>query len=107
MREVLIAMKAFRTMQALGGAALLAALLGLSVSARAMEFDRGRALYENHCQSCHEDWAHTRKGRKVTTLQNLRSRVASWSVHAGLHWGEEEIEDVTRFLNERFYQLTE
>ena len=70
-------------------------------------FDRGQALYENHCQHCHEGWAHTRDGRVVDSLDGLRLRVSSWSMHAGLHWGDEEIDDVTRYLNRRFYQLDE
>ena len=85
-------------------AVLLLDLL-LSAPGFAVDFDRGRALYENHCQTCHEDWAHTRGNRKVATLDGLRARVASWSVHSGLHWGTEEINAVTRFLNRRFYQL--
>ena len=82
-------------------------LLGFFLSAQgfAADFDRGRALYENHCQSCHEDWAHTRGNRKVTTIEDLRARVASWSVHSGLNWETEEITAVTRYLNRRFYQL--
>ena len=72
----------------------------------AEKFDRGRALYELHCQACHENWAHTRDGRLVDTLDGLRARVASWSVHSGLQWSHEEIEAVTRYLNRRFYQLT-
>ena len=82
-------------------------LLELSVSAPgfAADFDRGRELYKNHCQSCHEDWAHTRGNRKVATLDGLRARVASWSVHSGLNWHTEEISAVTGYLNRRFYQL--
>jgi mono/diheme cytochrome c family protein len=77
----------------------------LSAPGFAADFDRGRALYENHCQTCHEDWAHSRGNRKVATIQGLRARVASWSVHSGLNWGTEEISAVTRYLNRRFYQL--
>lgn len=73
--------------------------------AAAADFDRGRALYENHCRVCHEDWAHTRDGRRVDSLEELRARVASWSVHSGLQWDDEEIDEVTRYLNRRFYQL--
>ena len=82
-------------------------LLELSVSAPgfAADFDRGRELYENHCQSCHEDWAHTRGNRKVATIDGLRARVASWSVHSGLNWRTEEISAVAGYLNRRFYQL--
>jgi mono/diheme cytochrome c family protein len=89
------------------GCVMALLLLGLFLSARgfAADFDRGRALYENHCQTCHEDWAHTRDNRKVATLDGLRTRVASWSIHSGLHWGIEEISAVTGYLNRRFYQL--
>jgi mono/diheme cytochrome c family protein len=73
----------------------------------AQDFDPGRALYENHCQQCHAGWVHTREGRKVTRLDDLHARVGAWSVHAGLHWTGEEIEAVTRYVNRRFYQLTE
>ncbi len=78
-----------------------------SMSARAAEdFDRARALYENHCRSCHESWAHTRDGRAVDSLDGLRMRVASWSLHTGLGWTTEEINAVTRYLDRRFYQFT-
>lgn len=81
-------------------------LLGLA-SAAAQDVDRAKLLYENHCQLCHEDWAHTRDQRRVRTIDGLRSQVASWSVHAGLSWTREDIEQVTRYLNERFYRLSE
>lgn len=71
----------------------------------AEEFSRGQALYENHCQSCHADWAHTRSGRKVTTPSELRQRVAAWSNHAGLNWSDEEVSDVAEYLERNFYRF--
>ena len=71
------------------------------------EFDPGQALYENHCQFCHEDKVHTRKNSLVTSLDSLQAWVASWSVHAGLNWGSQEITEVTRYLNQRFYQFAD
>ena len=58
------------------------------------EFDRGEALYQNHCQECHESWAHTREGRHANTIDGLRRRVAAWSFHSGLDWSDDEINDV-------------
>ena len=92
--------------RALLGWLAVAFLGGGLMPAGAVEFDRGRALYELHCRVCHEDWAHTREGRLVNSLEALRARVASWSVHSGLQWGAEDIAEVTRYLNRRFYQLT-
>jgi len=68
-------------------------------------FDRGQALYEHHCMSCHESWAHTREGRHVRTYSELRSRTEAWSVHSRLGWSAEDINDVTDYLNRTFYQL--
>jgi mono/diheme cytochrome c family protein len=86
-------------------AALL--LAGVSLASTAIAgFDRGQALYENHCRSCHEEWAHQREqGRVVGSLDELRARVAAWSVHSGLSWSAEEIDDVTDYLNRHFYRL--
>jgi len=86
--------------------AVLVVLLGTSAPVAAAEFDRGRALYENHCQLCHKDWAHTREGRVVDSIEGLRARVVSWSLHSGLEWRAEEVDEVTEYLNRRFYQLT-
>lgn len=91
----------------IASAAVFAAfLLGARAApSMAEEFSRGQALYENHCQSCHADWAHTRSGRKVTSLNELHRRVASWSIHAGLDWSDEEVEDVTEYLEANFYRF--
>jgi len=91
----------------LAAAAVLACLAGLPAPVGAAGFDRGQALYENHCRFCHEDWAHTREHRQVTSLADLRARVAAWSVHAGLDWGKGEIDAVTDYLNRHFYRIAD
>lgn len=68
-------------------------------------FDRGQALYENHCQYCHESWAHEREGRKVSSKTGLRQMVEAWSIHASLDWSDEEIDAVTNYLDQNFYQF--
>lgn len=87
---------------------LVAASTGtlLFAPAACAEFERGQALYENHCRFCHESWAHKREGSRITSLHSLRQRVAAWSVHSGLGWGDDEISDVTDYLNRHFYRLT-
>lgn len=98
--QVLSGSNAWKCCLGLGAALLLG-----STSAAAQEFSRGQGLYENHCQSCHESWAHTREGRKVTSMNELRRRVAGWSTHAGLGWSDEEIGDVADYLAHTFYDL--
>lgn len=83
--------------------ALMAGLCG-SVYGQGPDLQRGRALYENHCQACHETWVHQRM-RHVHSLQALEQRVRSWQIHAGLAWTADDIADVTAYLNETFYHL--
>ena len=91
-----------KTIAAVFGGIVLSAY---SAAAPAEEFSRGQALYENHCQSCHTDWAHTRSDRKVTSMSELHRRVAAWSIHAGLMWNDEDIGDVADYLERNFYRF--
>jgi len=90
-----------------GLAVALAGVLAFMGTLRAEEFDRGEALYENHCSACHDPQVHVAgEARHVGTLADLRARVAAWSVHSGLNWSAEDVDDVTDYLNRRFYRFT-
>ncbi len=67
---------------------------------------RGAALYENHCQLCHAETVHKQKDRKVGSTESLYAWVTAWSVHAGLNWGKEEVDDIVGYLDSRFYHFT-
>ncbi len=82
-------------------------LFSLSAPLSAQGFDRGEELYNNHCKECHEALAHTRHGSKVSSIQDIRSWVGSWSAHSRLDWTGEEINDVANYLNDRFYHFTD
>ncbi len=87
-------------------------LLGLTLlvqpqAASAVNFDRGRQLYENHCQACHSNLLHTPEARKINTLSALQRQVAAWGIHAGQDWGSEEVNDVTLYLDRMFYRFGE
>jgi mono/diheme cytochrome c family protein len=81
-------------------------LLAGSGSSVAESFDRGQALYENHCMSCHETTVHTRATRRATSVAELQKWVATWSFHASLGWSSEEIDDVADFMNRRYYHFS-
>jgi mono/diheme cytochrome c family protein len=105
--EAVTAMTVFQRMTYLCITGVLAGLPGVSTTASSADFDRGKALYEEHCQHCHEDWEHSREeSAGVASLDGLRARVAAWSMHSGLGWSAEEIDEVTSYLNQRFYRLT-
>ena len=71
------------------------------------DVNRGEALYENHCQECHDTIVHKRQDRKVESIETLRAWVMSMSVHTGLTWAEAEVSDITQYLNQRFYRINE
>lgn len=73
--------------------------------AQAENYQRGHALYGNHCQACHAKRVRLSKKRKVKTLSELRKRVAGWAAHARDDWGESEVDDVVHYLNRRYYPL--
>lgn len=80
-------------------------LAGGAVQAEA--FDRGQALYENHCRTCHEPTVHLRPARRATSYGDLQQWVATWSWHAGLGWSADEVADVVDYLNREFYHFPE
>ncbi len=84
----------------LPGLALIFAL-----PAAAAPSDNGQALYDQHCVSCHGPEIYTRDDRKVTSLQGLERQVQRCELALGLKWFDEEISDVTKLLNERFYRF--
>ena len=86
-------------------AAVFTMLLSGITPAMADDFDHGEALYENHCQFCHEDGVHRRQAAQVKSIDTLRGFVISWSIHTGLNWSTEDIESVVRYLNQRYYQF--
>jgi mono/diheme cytochrome c family protein len=86
--------------------AVFAALLACT-PAGAESFDRGQALYENHCRTCHEPEVHQRADRRATSVEDLQRWVATWSWHAVLGWSAEDIADVTDYLNRAYYHFPE
>ena len=67
--------------------------------------DRGRLLYENHCTSCHASTVHIRDQRKSKTPAEMRAWILRWSGELKLGWSEDELADVYRHLNNRYYKF--
>lgn len=83
----------------------LAACLAASFAAAAANAGRGRALYENRCNGCHDESVHGRKARVATSFEAVRTWVRRWSDNLGLAWTDAEVTDVTVHLNERYYRF--
>lgn len=84
-------------------ALLLAALV--STTALAEDQPKGQALYEKHCTSCHNESVMTRSNRMVKDLKQLHGQVQRCERSLGLTWFEEDIEQVTNYLNKHFYKF--
>ena len=87
---------------------LLAAAWLLSMPAAALaqgvpDAERGRALYENHCQVCHTPRVHSRANRLPINQSELREIVDRWQREESLRWGAQEVNDVVEFLNRTCY----
>ena len=48
------------------------------------DIGRGRALYENHCQSCHTPKVHSRINRLAITRAEVRELVDNWQTQQAL-----------------------
>lgn len=66
---------------------------------------RGRALYESRCDTCHDRSVHNRAVRKSRNFAEVRQWVARWNTELDGAWTDEEIDAVTRYLNERYYKF--
>lgn len=65
---------------------------------------RGELLYTTHCISCHTKQMHWRNDKQATNWESLKFQVRRWQGNAGLQWGEADITDVARYLNETIYR---
>ena len=73
----------------------------------------GKVLHEENCQSCHNSMFPNGKGdeiydkdlQKIKSVKSLYSMVEFCASNNGLPWFEEEIFDVSRYLNDKFYNF--
>jgi mono/diheme cytochrome c family protein len=90
---------------------LVACAAALSVSIAAAQptaktdAPRGELLYSTHCIGCHTAQVHWRDKRLATDWTSLRAQVRRWQGNTGLGWSDEEIVEVTRYLNARYYHF--
>ena len=87
----------------LPAAALAAACAGAPAHAQEGDANRGRLLYENHCQECHTTRPHERDQRKANTPGEVRAWVGRWQATLELGWSASDVEDVATWLYLRYY----
>jgi mono/diheme cytochrome c family protein len=66
---------------------------------------RGELLYTTHCIACHTTEVHWRNKRAASSWPTLKAQVRRWQDVASLAWGDSDILEVSRYLNETIYHF--
>jgi hypothetical protein len=66
---------------------------------------RGGLLYSTHCSVCHNSTIHWREQKLATDWPSLKIQVKLWQGYANLNWTEEDIVDVSAYLNAHYYNF--
>ena len=69
----------------------------------AEDISYGRELHQENCLECHKPELYERANRTVKTLKHLRSQVLFCAVNNDVEWFDEEVDDVTAYLNAFYY----
>jgi mono/diheme cytochrome c family protein len=64
---------------------------------------RGELLYSTHCIACHTTQVHWRDRKLATDWTSLQAEVRRWQDVSGLGWNNQDIAQVTRYLNALHY----
>jgi mono/diheme cytochrome c family protein len=86
---------------ALACAALLAGCTGSTPKG---DPDRGAKLHEA-CLDCHGTGLYTSPERKIKSLEALRRDVVRWGDYYNPAFTEQDVDDVTAFLNRDYYKF--
>ncbi|MGQ2979580.1 MAG: cytochrome C [Polaromonas sp.] len=68
---------------------------------------RGELLYSTHCIGCHNAQLHWRDQKAANNWDSLMAEVDRWQKNAGLGWRDEDVTEVARYLNVRYYRFPE
>ena len=83
---------------------VLAGTSALSHSQTVPPESRGQLLYATHCISCHTSQMHWRNDKQAYDWDSLKLQVRRWQGNAGLQWGDADIAEVSRYLNDTIYR---
>lgn len=84
---------------------VLAGFSALALAQAQPAATRGQLLYSTHCISCHTTLMHWRNERQASDWESLKAQVRRWQGFAGLQWGEADIAEVARHLNDTIYHF--
>jgi len=85
--------------------AALLLCIPVMADAQVADIERGRALYENHCQACHTPRVHSRINRLAITRAEVRELADNWQSQQALRWNNQDLDDVVEFLSRTRYHF--
>jgi mono/diheme cytochrome c family protein len=88
-------------------AVLMVCMGNLAYAQPKVDSARGELLYSTHCIACHNAQVHWRDKKIAKDWNGLKVQVRQWQSIQGLVWRNEDILDVARFLNARYYNFPE
>ncbi len=71
----------------------------------ASAINAGEILHKEHCQECHQNDIYESPDRKVENLSQLNERVKQCELMNELLWFDEDVNDVTSYLNQNYYRF--
>ena len=85
----------------------IAVALMAALPAWAQDAQRGKALYETHCLSCHYERIHKRDPARSLIHSNaqLRVEVANRAALTRQRFTVEDLDDIAEYLNRTHYRL--
>ncbi len=84
-----------------------AGLLSVATLSPALDIANGRTLHDENCLRCHTTELYTSEKRQIQSIEQLRDRVSQCELNAELAWFDDEVDDVTAYLNQAFYKFPE
>lgn len=67
--------------------------------------EAGVKLHQKHCIKCHSDSVYTGKLKKVRSYEALSGRVKVCDQQIGTNFTRTQLQDVTEYLNDRYYDF--
>lgn len=65
----------------------------------------GELLYTKNCITCHTAQVHWRERKLAADFKSLQAEVNHWQTLLSLDWSNQEIEDVSEYLDALYYHF--
>lgn len=87
---------------------MMALLLPIAAQAETLlpgDAKRGEILHQAKCVACHDARVYTRTPRQVKTMEGLIGRVNACNQQLRAGFSRDDVNDVVKYLNDRYYQF--